>query len=332
MASWRGVRPPQTNRNHEAAGRQRMTTDQQGWRRFWIYQRERFPLAAHGPLIACFSFCAVSYSAQLRGGLPAWPAAAVAFFSCLCSFLHLRIADEFKDFEEDRRYRPYRPVPRGLVRLRELGWIWAATALAQLLLAIWLDARLVIVLLATWAYLALMTREFFARRWLKARPVIYMLSHMIIMPLVDFYATSCDWMPVHLGVPRGLFWFLAVSFFNGITLELGRKIRAPQDEETGVETYTFLWGRPRAVTAWCGALAVTAGLGVMAATQIQFVGPALAIYALLLAGALAVAIRFLRQPGTARAKAIETVSGIWTMVLYLTLGAIPLLVKVGIQP
>jgi 4-hydroxybenzoate polyprenyltransferase len=39
---------------------------------------------------------------------------------------------------------------------------------------------------------------------------------------------------------NGFFW---VSFFNGTVLEIGRKIRAPQDEEAGVETYSFLWGR-----------------------------------------------------------------------------------------
>ena len=38
-------------------------------------------------------------------------------------FLQLRIADEFKDFAEDSRFRPYRPVPRGLVTLTELGWV-----------------------------------------------------------------------------------------------------------------------------------------------------------------------------------------------------------------
>ena len=33
--------------------------------RWWTYQRERFPVFAHGSLIAAFSFSAVSYSASL---------------------------------------------------------------------------------------------------------------------------------------------------------------------------------------------------------------------------------------------------------------------------
>ena len=141
--------------------------------RWWSYQRERFPLFAHAPLVAAFSFSAVSYSSLLRGNT-AWPdlkAVLVAFITALLFFLQLRIADEFKDYDEDARYRPYRPVPRGLVKLRELGMIGCLSALTQLALALWLQPSLVVLLLLTWGYLALMSHEFFARDWLKARPI-----------------------------------------------------------------------------------------------------------------------------------------------------------------
>lgn len=304
--------------------------DPAGPARWWVYQRERFPLLAHGPLIACFSFCAISYSAQLRGASgPALAGWLVAFVTCLFSFLHLRVADEFKDAGEDARWRPYRPVPRGLVKLRELGWIWAATAAVQLVLALcfapgWHLAGL---LLVTWAYLALMTREFFCREWLKARPLLYLWSHMFIMPLVDLYATACDWVPAGEGLPVGLGWFLAVSYCNGLSLELGRKIRAPRDEEPGVETYSVLWGRPRAVAAWWGTLLVTALAACAAAARIGFTVPAAVILASALLAAGLAARAFLRAPDTRAAKRIETFSGLWTMILYLTLGALSLLLK-----
>ena len=38
-----------------------------GLARWWVYQRERFPLVAHAPLIAAFSSAAVCLSALLRG-------------------------------------------------------------------------------------------------------------------------------------------------------------------------------------------------------------------------------------------------------------------------
>ena len=99
--------------------------------RWWTYQRERFPILAHGILIASFSFSAVCFSSLLRGQteLPRLSSIFVAFVTAFLFFLQLRIADEFKDFEEDARYRPYRAVPRGLVTLRELGGLGAMCAI-----------------------------------------------------------------------------------------------------------------------------------------------------------------------------------------------------------
>lgn len=293
--------------------------------RWWIYQKERFPLLAHGPLILAFSFSAVSYSALLRGS-EAWPAlgaVVVAFVCCLISFLHLRIADEFKDIEEDTRYRPYRPVPRGLVSLRELGWVWVATGAVQLLLAAWLDLRLVGVLLITWVYLALMSREFFVREWITARPFTYLWTHMLIMPLIDLFATAADWMPTEGAPPPGIVLFVIVSFFNGIVIEIGRKIRAPENEETGVPTYSAQWGRPGAVAAWLTALLLTLATGLGAAALIDFLWPALIIWGGLFLLGLFWAQSFLRHPTPARGHRLETFSGIWTLGLYLTLGVLP---------
>jgi 4-hydroxybenzoate polyprenyltransferase len=296
--------------------------------RWWIYQRERFPLAAHGPLIAAFSASAVSYSALLRGGgRPAVISYIVAFVVSLGSFLLLRIADEFKDAEEDARFRPYRPVPRGLVKLRELAWVGGSIALVQLTLAMFIGWMLAALLAITWTYFLLMTEEFFARRWLKARPVVYLFSHMLIMPLVDWFATGCDW--VHAGgrMPAGLLWFLAASFSNGIVIELGRKIRAPEQEEDGVETYSFLWGRPAAVGSWLTAMAATLLFALVAAWRIAFAGPIGITMGVLWLGAAALGFTFLRTVNGRLAKSIEAWSGVWSLALYLTLGVIPLCVR-----
>jgi 4-hydroxybenzoate polyprenyltransferase len=295
-------------------------------RRWWIYQRERFPVLAHGPLIAAFSLSAVSFSSLLRGrtDLPTARTALVAFGTAFLFFLQLRIADEFKDFEEDAKYRPYRPVPRGLVSLRELGMLWALTSLIQLALGLWLEPSLVLLLAVVWLYLALMSKEFFVGAWLKAHPVPYLVSHMVIIPLVDLYATACDWWPGLGRPPPGLIWFLVVSYFNGVVIEIGRKIRAPGDEEAGVNTYTVLWGRRTAVLAWMGALGTTAMFALVAAYQIDFIIAVAWVLGILLVSAAVLALRFLRAPSTRGGKGIETLSGVWTLVMYLSLGAVPL--------
>jgi 4-hydroxybenzoate polyprenyltransferase len=295
--------------------------------RWWVYQRERFPFLAHGLLIASFSFSAVCFSALLRGqtDIPPLRTLLVAFGTAFLFFLQLRIADEFKDFEEDSRYRPYRPVPRGLVTLRELAGVFALAALVQFGLALWLQPSLVLLLAITWTYLALMSKEFFVGEWLKHHHILYLISHMAIIPLVDFYATACDWWPTEQGPPHGLGWFVAVSYFNGVVIELGRKIRSPQDEEEGVNTYSALWGRRTATAVWFGALSATAALATVAAWRIDFLAPVAVVLGTLLVAAALVAWRFLRQAVPKRGKWIEAFSGVWTLLLYLSLGAVPLL-------
>jgi 4-hydroxybenzoate polyprenyltransferase len=294
--------------------------------RWLVYQRERFPLLAHGPLIAAFSACAVSFSSLLRGSpLPEAGMFITAFIVCLLMFLQLRIADEFKDAEEDACWRPYRAVPRGLVSLKELRIVFILAGVIQTALVLILDPRLMLVLGIAWTYLALMSVEFFCRDWLKGKPVVYLISHMGIMPLVDFFATACEWLPRALTPPVGLGWFLAASFFNGIVIELGRKLRQPADEEEGVETYSRLWGKSGGSIVWIITMAATLLCASKAASQIGFQIPVITTLALVMLFALFQRFRFV---STSRSgKKIELVSALWTLTLYLMLGLVPLLVK-----
>jgi 4-hydroxybenzoate polyprenyltransferase len=219
-------------------------------------------------------------------------------------------------------------VPRGLVSLKELGWVWAGCISIQLALALWLAPRLIVLLLVTWTYLLLMSKEFFAPHWLKARPITYMVTHMAIMPLVDLYTTSCDWVPAGLSKPpHGLLWFLLVSYFNGMVVEIGRKIRSPQDEEDGVETYSFLWGRGTAVVAWLGMVACTATFAYIAARGIGFAGPILVLLLSLFFTAVLVGAFFLKDPVSKRGRIVEVMAGVWSLLMYLSLGFVPLILR-----
>lgn len=297
--------------------------------RWWIYQKERFPIFKNGLLIAVFSVSAVGYSLLLRGGearsIPIAPAL-IAFVTMFLVFLQLRIADEFKDFEDDARYRAYRPVPRGLVTLTELGWLGVGAGAIQLGLNLALGLPIVGLLAIVWLYLGLMSREFFAPVWLKAHPIAYLLSHMAIMPLMALYATGCDWLAAGAAPDRGLGWFLGISFLNGMAIEIGRKIRAPKDEEAGVETYTALWGKGAALV-WLGAIGLSGLLTLGAARAIDFVLPIALLLLWLFTAAVWAAWRFRVSPIAATAKRIELISGLWTLGMYFGLGILPLLLQ-----
>jgi 4-hydroxybenzoate polyprenyltransferase len=294
--------------------------------RWWTYLQERFPPLENGLLVAVFSLSALCHSALLRGasGALTVPSMVVAFGLTLLFFFLLRVADEFKDVEDDRRYRPERPVPRGLVSLRELGAAGAIAATTQLGLAAWVDGTLVLVLLGTWAYFGLMCVEFFVPDWLDRHPAVYVGSHMVVMPGIALLAAGVDWAAAGVAPPPALAWFLGASFFGGLVYEIGRKIRAPAGERTGVTTYSKEWGRARAVSAWLAVMVLAAVLAVGAAGGVGRAPIGAAVLGVGLVGAVVVALRFLRRPTPDRAASVEQVSGLWLLVLYGGAGLLPM--------
>ena len=290
----------------------------------WItYQKERFPVPQYALMALAFSYSGLCLSMALRGapGLPGVQAVVTAAVTTFLFFLELHIADEFKDYEDDCRYQPYRPVPRGLVSLKELGVVGVLALIIQIVITASFSVGLFPILAAAGAYLGLMSVEFFAREQLRRRPLLYMLTHMLILLFIDLYVTACDWL-VHGGVmPPALVLFLGISFANGIAIELGRKFRAPKDEEPGVDTYTSAWGIKTASLAWITTLSCSA----VVACLID-IHAAAAIVALLAAAAVAV-FRFNSQPTTIRAKRLELISSVWVFSIYLSLGTIPAIAR-----
>jgi hypothetical protein len=295
--------------------------------RLWAYQRERFPVAAYVPLIGISALSAAAWSAAARGraGLPPWPVLLVGMATALAFFFLLRVADEHKDAAVDRQFRPELPVPRGLVSLAELRRAGAVVALAAAAANALVAPRLLFALLPAVAWAALMAREFFVAEWLRARPAAYLLSHMGVMPLLFAYLTGLDWLAGDADPPRTLPLFLGLAFLNGILVEIGRKIRAPQDERTGVDTYTSAWGARTAPAVWLGALGLAAVLAWLASRPAGAANVAVIAIGVLGAAAAFPALAFLRRPTSARGKQIEAASGLWTLASYLVLGFAPLI-------
>ena len=299
------------------------------FRRFWIYQKERFPVFQTGMLIAAFTFSAAAYSRILRGEpgflQPYWLLAGI--FTAFGFFLLLRLFDEFKDREDDAKFRPYRPVPRGLVSLKEIGWGIVITIALMVLVNLILMPVMIWALLLGLLYILLMWREFFVPEWLRRHPFAYLVSHMLVMPLIDFYTTGLDWLNANAPMPRGLFLFLIVTFLNGCVIEIGRKIRAPQDEEEGVETYSVLLGSKQAAYLWLGLLTVTGGIAFACYWLAGYGLRALPVLLPVWAACAFPAVRFIRtKKGAAK---IELAAGVWTIAMYLTIGGVPMLIEWG---
>ncbi|MGI9522850.1 MAG: UbiA family prenyltransferase [Hyphomicrobiaceae bacterium] len=302
------------------------------WQRLWIYQAERFPVFKTAILLAAFGSASINVSAFLGGrDLPGITTYLLAFLVLFIFFFHLRACDEVKDAEDDRRYRPERPIPRGLVSQRLIVGIAFALAPVAVAASVMLAPAMILPLAAVWIWLALMTAEFGVPKWLKARPMLYLVSHMAIMPLIDLFVTGAEWLPHAQQPPAGLWLFLALSFVNGCVLEFGRKLYAPDNERPGVETYTALMGLRGATLAWIAwmtvALALLAAVGFAIDTPLPIIAAGVIAYAYV----VAVAILFLKQPTTKTQAHVDTAAGLWVFACYMAAGYLPLLHLGGAQ-
>jgi 4-hydroxybenzoate polyprenyltransferase len=294
--------------------------------RLWTYQAERFPLAKTSVLLAVFTAAGLSLSAHLaeRAPPPAWTFIAV-WLATAVIFFQLRAADEFKDLEDDRRYRPERPIPRGLVSLRLILSLAAVGGVVAVALAASITPLLLGPLLLVWFWLGLMTFEFFVPAWLKARPLVYLVSHMAIMAFIDLFVTATEWLPHSAVPPVGIWIFVVLSCVNGCVLEFGRKVWAPESERAGVETYSALFGPKQSAWAWA-MLCVAAWLLLSVIGLISGASWLAAVLgAIALAPVLIAAHRFSGAPTPAGQKRIDQLAGLWVFACYAIAGFAPYL-------
>ena len=295
----------------------------------WItYQKERFPILAYLPMMAIFGFSGLSYSLHLNNehakvsDIPIL-SYIVAILITLFWFMLIRIADEHKDFKEDSEHRPYLPVQRGLVTLKELRIIGLVLGGLQVALIILIDWRLLLMLAVVYLWFFLMCKEFFVPNWLKAHHTLYLISHMFIMFFLTFLITSMEWLPRGGVFHAAILLYMISSFCDGTIIEVGRKLRAKENEEYGVDTYTQIWGPKRAMVVWMICLTISGASTIVAGYQVGVGRIAFIILGLFYLFAVLIAIRFAKDSSPKNAKVFKVFPGLWMMLMYVILGIIP---------
>ena len=296
-------------------------------RRFYIYQKERFPIIGHGIMITAFTFSAISYSGLCRGVENFIPGQdfIIGIFATITLFLLVRIFDEFKDKEDDAKYRKYLPVPRGLISFKELKIIGLTIAIIQIAVIAIFQLEMLLLYSIVIGYLLLMGVEFFVPNWLKKRQIIYITSHMVIIPLIDIYSSGLDWLLAGASPHWGLAFFFVVSYLNGLSLEFGRKIRHPEGEEEGVVSYTGMYGTKGGTIIWMALMFVTMLAAMAASAYANFGITAYIVFAVFFIINMIPAVLFIKNHTKKLSKMIEYASVLWTILMYFALGGIPML-------
>ncbi len=214
-------------------------------RRFFAYLAERFPPLGYGVLIAAYyssnQFLARTLTAPGRP-MHYDLSTVLGAVTLLCFFFHLRVFDEHKDYAEDLVHYPRRVLQSGLVTLRHLQVLGGLAIAAGIVLSLLRGPAAFVAWLAAFAFSLLMLEEFFARDWLKRHFLVYATSHLLVMPLLALMIFSFATGRWPWQAPPWFWVYAWVGFFVTFNWEVSRKIRAPEDEIEGVETYTRIFG------------------------------------------------------------------------------------------
>jgi len=330
---------------------------------FKIYLNERFPLGKNSFFVLIFTLSGYIYTELLYNSkiikpillkeisrasllwdkeidkVPIiWYKLLPLFIIIFMFFFQLRITDEFKDYEEDLKYRSYRPVQRGVISLKTLRKIGIATVIVQIILAHVINPKLIYFMLLVWVYMFLMTKEFFIKNWLTEKILIYALSHVVIMIFItlvivkgtgyilqDHFSET-----LYLSLEKyeknifiGLIPLFALNYLNGIVLEIGRKTRKNDEEEHGVQTYSKLWGRKKAVVVLSLLFVIEYFLVILglAHTYKEYFFFGGLTLLLILVVSIYFMVKFLKKDLSG--KIVETVSGLWIIFSSMCIGFLP---------
>ena len=332
----------------------------QNIKNFKIYLNERFPLGKNSIFVLIFTLSGYIYTGLLYNSkiikptlskevnrvllfwdkeidkVPIiWYKFLTLFIIIFMFFFQLRITDEFKDYEEDLKYRPYRPVQRGVISLKALGKIGIATIIIQIILAHVINPKLIYFMLLVWFYMFLMTKEFFIKNWLTERILIYALSHVVIMIFITLvivkgtgYILESHFLEtLYLSLERyeknifiALIPLFALNYLNGIVLEIGRKTRKSDEEEHGVQTYSNLWGRKKAVIILSLLFIIEYFFIILGLNHTYKEYFFFGVFTLLLILVISIyfMIKFLKKDLSG--KVVETVSGLWIIFSSMCMG------------
>lgn len=222
--------------------------------RFWTYMKERSPLAvlivlASGPIVSGYlmksvflncSALPVGKCFDVRGNLIFGLSALLASVAFL---VEARLMDELKDLEKDKQANPGRPLPRGLLSVREVEKAILVLLLllffTALIFHLFAGATLAAGLLAfSTGYLWLMYKEFYVGQWLAKFPLLYALSHQLVgIPLYMFGLIL--FAPALVSHPMA--WaFVGINVFASLTYEFSRKLKP--DSHPAALTYRQIYG------------------------------------------------------------------------------------------
>jgi 4-hydroxybenzoate polyprenyltransferase len=210
---------------------------------WWIFIQERFSPLAYLPMILLFAIVNAMYAVVYTGTPWLWGKFLVTLLIVLSFFFRMRLFDEIKDLQTDLNLNPHRPLPRGLLQIKQVKKMIVHLIVFEVIfsfLVLGIYAGLQILFAIT--YSLLMYREFFIGDFLRPKLTAYAVSHTFVVMLLALFiwvGMLNQWTPV-LNSETGIFLIMNWCFFN--LFEFARKSFAANEERPLVASYTHNFG------------------------------------------------------------------------------------------
>ncbi len=279
--------------------------------RWGIYFKERFPLIPN-LLVALGITHSARIIAELNSGVSSDHLNTfLAVVGGMLFLAQIRLMDEYKDFEKDKIAHPERPLPRGLFQHHEFGnWIFRFNVCMVVLALLigWLLNPVAGILFGVGTiYLFLMFKEFYSGAWLSKHPMLYAISHQLIIFPMGAFVYSCYQPEIFQN--GSVFWFCLLLLGAFFGFEVGRKLDPAAHPI--LKTYLTQYGKNKTVILLLGLLALATHAGTRLGAE-ALLGP---IYV------MTILISSLIWWSPEKFKIVE---GIVTLYLLLSIWAIPI--------
>ncbi len=217
------------------------------FKRLHIYFKERYPIIPRIG-IGIIVFAEIYFIILLNNGVKEFNIGIQEFigaFTVFAFLMWLRIADDLKDYETDKKLFKDRPLPSGRTKKKDIIIIcWIVQAVTLILNAIFMNNFLFCIILYFYGFL--MRNWFFQKSKIQPSLPLALITHNPVQAIVNLYIISFTVIKYSIQ-PISFINIMALFtlYFPALIWEVSRKIRAPKDENA-YTTYSKLFGYKKA--------------------------------------------------------------------------------------
>lgn len=216
-------------------------------KRMNIYFKEMFPLLPR-LFLGFLLFFEIYFLVILINGVQSFTIGIpeiVGSITIFLFFMFLRIADDIKDKETDRKLFPERAFPSGKVKEKDLIITLILILTTVIVLnVIFMNNLLYFAILM--GYGALMSVWFFKKAKIQNSLPLALITHNPVQMIINLYIVSYTCIKTNIPLfSLNNLLILFTLYWPGLVWEVSRKIRAPKDE-TEYTTYSKLFGYKKA--------------------------------------------------------------------------------------